>query len=70
MTKATGPRLPNGTPLKEPAVEKGKEYVVAPAKGVRHVPTYSRRARLGPELTAAADTQFVDLMTYVKDRLQ
>ncbi len=58
VTKATGPRLPNGTPLKEPAVEKGKEYVVAPAKGVRHVPTYSRRALLGPALTAATDTQF------------
>jgi hypothetical protein len=58
VTKTTGPRLPNGPSLKEPAVEKGKEYVVAPAKGVRHVPTYSRRARLGPELTAATDTQF------------
>ncbi len=58
VTKTTGPRLPNGPALKEPMVEKGKEYVVAPAKGVRHVPTYSRPVRLGPELTAATDTQF------------
>jgi hypothetical protein len=58
VTKTTGPRLPNGPALKEPVLEKGKEYIVAPAKGVRHVPTYSRRARLGPELTAATDTQF------------
>jgi hypothetical protein len=58
LTKTTGPRLPNGAALKEPLIEKGKEYVVAPAKGVRHIPTYSRRARLGPELTAATDTQF------------
>jgi hypothetical protein len=57
-TKATGPRLPNGPALTEPVVEKGKEYVVAPAKGVRHIPTYSRRIRLGPELTAATDRQF------------
>ncbi len=58
VTKTTGPRLPNGSPLKEPMIEKGKEYVVAPAKGVRHIPAYSRRARLGPELTAATDVQF------------
>src|SRR5262249_11474354 len=58
VTKSTGPRMPNGPALKEPEVEKGKEYVVAPAKGVRHVPTYSRRARLAPELTAATNTAF------------
>ena len=58
VTKSTGPRMPNGTALKEPMIEKGKEYVVAPAKGVRHIPTYSRLARLGPELTASTNTAF------------
>jgi hypothetical protein len=53
VTKSTGPRMPNGPALKEPAPEKGKEYVVAPAAGVRPVPRFSRRALLGPELTRA-----------------
>ncbi|HEY7311723.1 MAG TPA: DUF1549 domain-containing protein [Gemmataceae bacterium] len=58
VTKNTGPRLPEGPPLKEPAVEKGKEYVVAPAKNVRGVPKYSRRALLGPTLARADNEQF------------
>jgi hypothetical protein len=58
VTKHTGPRLPEGAPLKEPAVEKGKEYVVAPAKNARAVPKYSRRALLGPTLARADNEQF------------
>jgi hypothetical protein len=50
----TTPRLPDGEPTEEPAFEKGKEYVVAPADGVRPEPKYSRRARL-PELIASGD---------------
>ena len=38
-------RCPGGKPIAEPKLEKGKEYKVAPAKDVRPVPTYSRRAR-------------------------
>jgi len=57
-TKATGPRLPYGPVLKEPPVEKGKEYLVAPAPGKRAVPRYSRRALLGPELTRPAHVAF------------
>jgi hypothetical protein len=57
-TKSTGPRLPEGPPLKEPAVEKGKEYVVAPAAGGRSVPRFSRRALLGPTLARADNEQF------------
>lgn len=49
-TKRTGPRVPGGPVLTEPAVAKGKEYLVAPAKGVRPVPRHSRRALLGPQL--------------------
>ncbi len=58
VTKSTGPRLPEKPPLKEPAVEKGKEYVVAPAPGVPAVPRYSRRALLGPELARADNESF------------
>ncbi len=54
LTKTTGPRLPSGPGLKEPALEKGKEYVVAPVKGQRPVPRFSRRALL-PGLIAGAD---------------
>jgi hypothetical protein len=58
VTKSTGPRLPEGQPLKEPAVEKGKEYVVAPAPKARSVPRFSRRALLGPSLARADNEQF------------
>jgi hypothetical protein len=57
-TKTTGPRLPYGPALKEPAVEKGKEYLVAPAPGKRPVPRHSRRAMLGPELTRPTHVAF------------
>jgi hypothetical protein len=57
-TKSTGPRLPEGPPLKEPGVEKGKEYLVAPSPRARAVPTYSRRALLGPELARGDNEQF------------
>ena len=40
------PRLPDGDPVVEPPPLKGREYTVAPAKDVRPVPAFSRRARL------------------------
>lgn len=46
-------RLPGGAIIVEPKLEKGKEYKVAPAKGVRPVPSFSRRAQLAPALTAS-----------------
>ncbi len=58
VTKSTGPRLPDKPPVKEPAVEKGKEYLVAPAPGKRAVPRYSRRALLGPTLARADNEPF------------
>jgi hypothetical protein len=57
-TKSTGPRLPEGAPLKEPAAEKGKEYLVAPAPKTRAVPRFSRRALLGPALASAGNEAF------------
>ncbi len=58
LTKSTGPRMPKLTPIKEPEVEKGKEYEVAPAKDVRPVPKYSRRAQLATHMTAPENVQF------------
>ncbi len=40
------PQPPGGNPLPDPKLAKAELYVVAPAKGVRPVPRYSRRARL------------------------
>lgn len=58
VTKSTGPRLPGGTAVPEPTLEKGKEYVVAPAADVRPVPKYSRRAQLAPLIASADNPQF------------
>jgi len=58
VTKSTGPRLPEGPPLKEPAIVKGKEYLVAPAPKMRAVPSYSRRALLGPTLARGDNEAF------------
>ena len=57
--KSTGPCLPGCKPITEPKLEKGKEYKVAPAKNVRPIPSYSRRAQLAGVLATAADTAFV-----------
>lgn len=56
--KKTGPRLPGAEPVAEPTVPKGKEYAVAPAKDVRPVPAYSRRAQLAGRLTAPDNPAF------------
>lgn len=50
VKKTTGPRLPDGEPLAEPKLEKGKEYAVAPKSGLRPVPKYSRRAQLAGQI--------------------
>jgi hypothetical protein len=58
VTKTTGPRLPGGPPVAEPKLAKGKEYVVAPAKGARPVPAFSRRARLAGMLAGPDNERF------------
>jgi hypothetical protein len=58
VQKSTGPRMLRGKPLPEPTPVKGKEYTVAPAKDVRPVPAYSRRARLADAVTAADNPAF------------
>lgn len=57
-TSGTGPRLPGLKALDEPKPEKGKEYAVAPAKDVRPVPAYSRRAKLAAAVTAPENPAF------------
>jgi hypothetical protein len=57
VQKKTGPQLPNSQSVVEPVLEKGKEYKVAPAKGVRPVPTFSRREQLA-RLVATADNPY------------
>jgi hypothetical protein len=57
-TKKTSPHMPNLPVLKEPPAVKGKEYVVAPAPNIRSVPSFSRRALLGPQLARADHEPF------------
>lgn len=46
----TNPRLPGGMMIPDPNLEKEEQYKVAPASGVRSVPSYSRRLQLGQQL--------------------
>jgi hypothetical protein len=54
----TPPRVLGGRPLAETKPEKGKEYKVAPAAGVRPVPTFSRRALLADAITSTENKAF------------
>ncbi|HEV3025383.1 MAG TPA: DUF1549 domain-containing protein, partial [Pirellulales bacterium] len=54
----TRPHLPGQKELDEPQLEKGQEYEVAPADGVRPVPKYSRRAQLAALLPRGETTAF------------
>jgi hypothetical protein len=57
-TKKTPPVVPGGKAIVEPALEKGKEYEVAPAAGVRPVPKFSRRALLAGEIATKDNERF------------
>jgi hypothetical protein len=57
-TKTTGPRVLDLPAVAEPAVEKGKEYNVTPAPGVRPIPKHSRRALLAWQLVRDEDRAF------------
>jgi hypothetical protein len=58
VTRTGRPRVPFGPEVKEPAFDKGQEYAVAPAAGVRPVPRYSRRAQLAAQVAAADNVPF------------
>ncbi len=57
-THAAAPHLPGDAVIDEPKFDKGQEYAVAPAKDVRPVPKFSRRAKLAERLTAKDNRQF------------
>jgi hypothetical protein len=46
----TLPKVPGGKQVEEPRFKPAEAYVVAPAKEVRHVPKYSRRAQLAAQI--------------------
>ncbi|HEY2908928.1 MAG TPA: DUF1549 domain-containing protein [Gemmataceae bacterium] len=56
--KSTMPRVMTGKSFDEPKLAKGKEYKVVPAKGVRPVPSYSRREKLAAALTGPDNPTF------------
>ncbi len=57
-TKKTTPVVPGSKPIVEPVLEKGKEYEVAPAAGIRPVPKFSRRAQLAGEIATKDNERF------------
>jgi hypothetical protein len=58
VQKTTAPRVPGRPPVADLKIEKGKEYVVAPAKDVKPVPVYSRFSRLAASITAGDNPAF------------
>ncbi|MEQ9066690.1 MAG: DUF1549 domain-containing protein [Gimesia chilikensis] len=60
--ETTLPVVFNGPKVDEPAFKKGEEYKVKPAKDVRPIPKYSRRAQLGDALTSSQNRRFARTM--------
>jgi hypothetical protein len=56
--KTTAPRVLGRPPVADRKVEKGHEYEVAPAKGVKPVPAYSRFAKLAGALANGDNPAF------------
>lgn len=56
--KTTAPRMPGLKAISDPKFEKGKEYKVAAAKGVKPVPAYSRFALLAAAITDKDNERF------------
>ena len=52
------PKLPRAAPVSEPVLAKEDAYVVAPAKDVRPIPKYSRRAQLAALATDGTNEAF------------
>ncbi len=52
------PKMPDGVAVSEPMLTKDEQYVVAPAKDVRPVPKYSRRAQLAANATSGKSAAF------------
>lgn len=54
----TGPRLPGGVAIDEPAFAKGDEYQIKPAADVRPIPKFSRRGELARRATDGSNALF------------
>ena len=57
-TKTTLPILFGGKVIKEPKLKKNQHYIVKPAKNVRPVPRFSRRAKLADAVINAGGNRF------------
>jgi len=60
--ETTLPVVFNGPKISDSAFKKGEEYQVKPAKGVRPIPKYSRRAQLGVAITSPQNRRFARTM--------
>jgi hypothetical protein len=58
VQKTTAPRVPGLMPVVDRKLDKGKEYIVAPAKDVKPVPAYSRLSRLAVAITTGDNPAF------------
>lgn len=58
VSRETGPKLPDGMLLKEPAFPKGQEYLQKPDKSKAGVPRYSRRSQLAERLASSDNVRF------------
>lgn len=56
--KTTLPRVFDGAMMEEPKFDFGQEYARAPAKNVRPIPNYSRRAQLAEAIVSPTNRQF------------
>jgi hypothetical protein len=52
------PHVPGGAAIEEPTFKAGEEYVTKPAKNVRPVPKFSRRAQLAKQATMPGNRVF------------
>jgi hypothetical protein len=62
VQRSTPPKVLDLKPIADAKLEKGKEYKVAPKKDVKPVPSYSRFANLGTNITAKDNRQFARTM--------
>jgi hypothetical protein len=66
VTKTALPRVPGGAPFKDPTIDKGKTWLIAPAPGVASKPRYSR---LGLLAGAVARADYLPFRRNIANRL-
>ncbi|MGF1579829.1 MAG: DUF1549 domain-containing protein [Gemmataceae bacterium] len=58
VKKSTGPRLPDGMPIKEPKLPQDKQYIKAPGKKQAGIPKFSRRDQISKLLASKGNERF------------